>query len=73
MHEEGANGVVGGANETLGLAVLGRGMGEGEAVGNAMGGEERMKRGVDEFTTIIALHAFNEHVKLCLHEGKEAL
>ena len=38
-----------------------------------MGGEERTKRGVDEFTTIIALHAFDEHMKLGLDVGNEAL
>ena len=65
--------VVGGAKKSFGLAILGRRVGERETEGDAVGGEKRTEEGVDELTTIIALHAFDEHVKLCLHEGKEAL
>ena len=73
LHEESANDVVGCANETFSLAVLGRGGGACEAKGDAVGGEEVTKGRVNELTAIVTLHAFNHYAKLCMKKCKETL
>ena len=48
-------------------------MGTREAISDVIGGEESMKRGIDELAAIITLHAFDDRVKLSVNESEEAL
>ena len=71
MKKECAYNVIGGADETFRFAVLRRSVRAGEAVGDAIGGEEVAEGGVDELPTIIALHAFDDRMKLGVNVCEE--
>ena len=73
LQEKRAHNVGGSANKTLGFSILGRSVGAGEAIDNAVGGEEGTERGVDEFAAIVTLHALDHHAKLGMNKCKEAL
>ena len=44
-----------------------------KAIGDAVGGKEVTKSGVDEFAAVVALHSFDDNVKLSIHEREETL
>lgn len=73
MEKKSAYNIIGGANHPFSFPVLRRGVRAGEAVGNAVVREEGAERAVDEFATVVALHALNNSVKLSVDGGEETL
>ena len=48
-------------------------MGAREAIDDAVGGEEGVKRRVDKFTAVVTLHALDDHMELGMHKQEKAL
>lgn len=64
MQQKRTDYVISCTDHAFGLAILGGGMGAREAINYAIVGEEGAERRIDEFATVIALHALNESVEL---------
>ena len=73
MLKKGADNIVSGSDEPFGLAVLRRGVRARKTIGDAVGGEEVTESCIDEFAAVVALHSFDDDVKLSIHEREEAL
>jgi hypothetical protein len=73
VYEECANDIVCSTEKAFSFAILGRGVGAGEAEGYTMVGEEITEGTSEEFTTIITLHALDSHMKLSENKLKETL
>ena len=66
------NGVVEGADDALSFAVLGGGVGTGEAKKNASGSQEGVHGIVDELTAIIGPNTSYRNAKLSLNKLNES-
>ena len=73
LEDEGAHNIICGAQESFGLAILRGGVRARKPIDDAIGGEKGAKRGVDEFPTIVTLHALDDSVKLGVNVGEKAL
>jgi hypothetical protein len=71
LKKEAANHIVGGANDTFGQAILGRGLGAWETQLNAMGEEEGARGVVVEVVTIITLEGMDRAMELGGDPGEE--
>ena len=64
LEKEGADDVIDGAQDTLGFAILGRGVRARHAEGNTMGEKEGASGGVVELTAVVTFHAFDGGAEL---------
>jgi hypothetical protein len=64
LEQQGAHDVIGGSDEPLGFAILGRGVWAGQAEANTVFSKIIMKRVSKEFAPIVTLQAFNSNLEL---------
>jgi hypothetical protein len=73
LEQQCADDVIGGANETFGATILGRGVRAGQAERDTVSGEEMTKLMSEEFSAVVTLHASNCGAKLGMDVHEEAL